>query len=101
MDKKKKRFIFEEMFLLQLFVLRQKISLQKETALKITFNKELIQKFVDKLPFKLTEAQRKSAWEIIHYDFIQPSPTVLTAGGYIISVMHVKQILSLTFLFYF
>jgi len=64
-EEAKKRFIFEEMFLLQLFVLRQKISLQKEIAFKITFDKNLIQKFVNKLPFKLTNAQRKSAWEII------------------------------------
>jgi ATP-dependent DNA helicase RecG len=64
-EEAKKRFIFEEMFLLQLFVLRQKISLQKETAFKIAFDKELVQKFVNKLPFKLTNAQRKSAWEII------------------------------------
>jgi len=61
----KKRFIFEEMFLLQLFVLKQKISLQKEKALKIDFDKNLIQKFVKKLPFKLTNAQRKAAWEIL------------------------------------
>lgn len=64
-EEAKKRFIFEEMFLLQLFVLKQKIALQKENALKIPFDKNLIQKFVNKLPFKLTEAQRKSAWEII------------------------------------
>jgi ATP-dependent DNA helicase RecG len=64
-EEAKKRFVFEEMFLLQLFVLKQKIALQKENALKIPFDKELIQKFVNKLPFKLTEAQRKSAWEII------------------------------------
>ena len=64
-EEAKKRFAFEELFLLQLFVLKQKISLQKETAFKIIFDKNLIQKFVNKLPFKLTNAQRKSAWEII------------------------------------
>jgi ATP-dependent DNA helicase RecG len=64
-EEAKKRFAFEELFLLQLFVLKQKISLQKETAFKITFDKDLVQKFVNKLPFKLTNAQRKSAWEII------------------------------------
>jgi len=61
----KKRFIFEEMFLLQLFVLKQKISLRKESAFKIEFDKNLIQNFVNRLPFKLTDAQRKAAWEII------------------------------------
>jgi len=64
-EQAKKRFIFEEMFLLQLFVLKQKISLQKENAFKIDFDKDLIQKLVNRLPFKLTDAQRKAAWEII------------------------------------
>ncbi|MDP2930598.1 MAG: DNA helicase RecG, partial [bacterium] len=64
-EEAKKRFAFEELFLLQLFVLKQKISLQKEIAFKVAFDKNLIQKFVNKLPFRLTNAQRKSAWEII------------------------------------
>lgn len=61
----RKRFAFEELFLLQLFVLKQKKKLQKENAFAIPFNKELIQSFVKKLPFTLTNAQRKAAWEII------------------------------------
>lgn len=64
-DEAKKRFAFEELFLLELYVLRQKIKLQKENAFKVPFNKNLIQKFVKSLPFALTEAQRKSLWEII------------------------------------
>lgn len=64
-EQAKKRFAFEELFLLQLFVLRQKQKLQKEKAIKIPFNKSLIQSFVKGLPFTLTNAQRKSAWEII------------------------------------
>ena len=64
-EEAKKRFVFEEMYLLQLFVLRQKIALQKENANVIPFDKDLIQKFVNRLPFKLTNAQRKAAWEII------------------------------------
>jgi len=64
-DEARKRFSFEELFLLQLFVLRQKNKLQKEKAIKIPFDKNLIQSFVNSLPFKLTDAQRKSAWEII------------------------------------
>lgn len=61
----KKRFSFEELLLLQLFVLRQKKKLQKENALIVPFNKILVQSFIKKLPFRLTEAQRKTAWEII------------------------------------
>jgi len=64
-DEAKKRFAFEELFLLQLYVLKQKLSLQKENAFKIPFDKNLIQSFVKQLPFTLTEAQRKAIWEII------------------------------------
>jgi len=64
-EEAKKRFAFEELFLLQLFVLRQKQKLQKENASSIPFDKNLIQSFVEKLPFKLTNAQRKASWEII------------------------------------
>jgi len=63
-EEAKKRFTFEELFLLQLFVIKQKLKLRKENAFSIPFNKNLIKKFVDSLPFKLTDAQRKSAWEI-------------------------------------
>ena len=64
-DEAKKRFAFEELFLLQLFVLKQRKKLQKENAFNIPFDKDLIQSFVKKLPFELTNAQRKAAWEII------------------------------------
>ncbi|HUT96075.1 MAG TPA: ATP-dependent DNA helicase RecG [Candidatus Paceibacterota bacterium] len=64
-DEARKRFIFEELFLLQLFILKQKNKLQQEKALKIPFDKNLVQAFVKKLPFELTSAQKKAAWEII------------------------------------
>jgi len=63
-DEAKKRFAFEELFLLQTYVLKQRKLLQKENAFSVPFNKDLIQNFVKKLPFTLTNAQRKSAWEI-------------------------------------
>ena len=72
-DEARKRFAFEELFLLQLFVLKQKINLQKKNAFKIPFDKNLIQKFVKSLPFELTNAQRKSLWEIIQ-DLEKPEP---------------------------
>jgi ATP-dependent DNA helicase RecG len=64
-DEARRRFIFEELFLLQLFILKQKNKLQQKNAFKIPFDKDLIQAFVKKLPFILTDAQKKSAWEII------------------------------------
>jgi len=64
-EEARKRFAFEELFLLQLFVLKQKNKLQQQSSFKIPFNKDLIQTFVKSLPFTLTDAQRKSTWEII------------------------------------
>jgi len=73
-EEAKKRFAFEELFLLQLFVLKQRKNLQKQNAFSIPFNQNLIQNFVKKLPFTLTNAQRKSAWEIF-LDLAKPEPT--------------------------
>ena len=64
-DEARKRFAFEELFLLQLYVLKQKKLLQKQSAFAVKFDEKLIKSFVDSLPFKLTDAQRKAAWEII------------------------------------
>ncbi|MFA4818025.1 MAG: ATP-dependent DNA helicase RecG [Parcubacteria group bacterium] len=60
-----KRFAFEEMFLLQLKSLQVRNVWQKEQAVKINFDEKLIQSFVSKLPFKLTNAQRKATFEIL------------------------------------
>ena len=60
----RRRMAFEELFLLQLFVLRQKVKRLKDKAQPTPFNEELIRNAVAKLPFKLTISQKKSAWEI-------------------------------------
>ncbi len=60
----RRRLAFEELFLLQVFVLSQKIQRLKERSQPTPFNKELIQNIVAKLPFKLTLSQKKAAWEI-------------------------------------
>jgi len=60
-----KRFAFQEMFLVQLKSLQIRSAWQKEQAVKIKFDEKLVKKFVGKLPFKLTNAQRKSAFEIL------------------------------------
>jgi ATP-dependent DNA helicase RecG len=61
----KDRLDFDEMFLLQLAVLNSRKKLDHERAIAIPFNEALIKGFVSDLPFKLTNAQRKSAWEIL------------------------------------
>lgn len=59
-----KRFAFEEMFLVQIASLQTKLSWEKEQAVKIPFDEKLIKDFVSSLPFELTGAQRKSAYQI-------------------------------------
>lgn len=60
-----KRFAFEEMFLVQLKSLQVRSTWQKEQAVRIKFDEKLVKNFVAKLPFKLTNAQRKSSFEIL------------------------------------
>ncbi len=61
----KKRFSFEELFLIELFVLREKMKIAKEKAQKISLKEDLLKNFVKGLPFQLTPSQRKSAFEIL------------------------------------
>jgi ATP-dependent DNA helicase RecG len=63
--KAQERFSFEELFFIELFVLREKAKLSQTKAFKIPLNLELIKKFVNFLPFKLTDSQKKSAWQIL------------------------------------
>jgi len=63
--KAKKRFAFEELFLLELFVLNKKQELSQLETIPIPINLETIQRFTKSLPFKLTDAQRKSSWQIL------------------------------------
>jgi ATP-dependent DNA helicase RecG len=60
-----KRFKFEELFYLQLENELSRRELLKEKAPKVFFFEKYTKNFVDLLPYKLTEAQRKSAWEIL------------------------------------
>jgi ATP-dependent DNA helicase RecG len=60
----KKRLGFEEVFELSLAALLNKYELAHEHALLIPFKEKLAKDFVAKLPFKLTDAQRKVVWTI-------------------------------------
>lgn len=64
-EKARERLGFEELFQL---VLASQLNRQENTKLtgwKIPFNQPLIADFVKKLPFELTSAQRRAAWDII------------------------------------
>src|SRR3989344_3957918 len=69
----KKRFAFDELFVLQLFMARKRLMITRQKAPKINFYQNLAKEFVDSLPYKLTEDQRKSAWQIIR-DMERPEP---------------------------
>jgi len=72
-EEAQKRFSFEEIFSISLLALREKIRLSKEKAIPVPLNVEVLKKFVSSLPFKLTNAQRKCAWQILR-DMQKPWP---------------------------
>lgn len=64
-EKARSRFAFEELFLIQLAIQKAKLELKSNKAFKLAFLEKQTKDFVDKLPFTLTKAQKKCAWEII------------------------------------
>ncbi|MCK5490326.1 MAG: ATP-dependent DNA helicase RecG [Candidatus Pacebacteria bacterium] len=72
----KRRLAFDELFLVQLYMMMQKKKWQENKGVKIKFDKSLekeVKDFVESLPFKLTNAQRISSWNIIK-DFEKNKP---------------------------
>jgi ATP-dependent DNA helicase RecG len=51
--------------LIELRALKERMKLKKEKAINVPIDLETIQKFVKSLPFQLTSAQKKSAWQIL------------------------------------
>ncbi len=64
-EQAKKRFSYEELLELSLFMMREKMKLKKEKAIAVPINLDLMKEFVDGLPYTLTDAQKKSAWQIL------------------------------------
>lgn len=69
----KRRLGFEEVFELSLASLLNKRENNQQIAEPIPFDEQLAREFVSKLPFKLTDAQRKSVWQI-YQDLQLPNP---------------------------
>ena len=63
-QKAKERFIFESLLFSQLYLLKTKRKVSLLPYPKIKLDIEFLKSFVKALPFSLTEAQRKSLWEI-------------------------------------
>jgi ATP-dependent DNA helicase RecG len=59
------RLKFDEHFLIQLQSQFIRLEIEQNQAPKIEFKKVKTKNFVDSLPFKLTDDQRKAAWDIL------------------------------------
>ncbi|MDP2926691.1 MAG: ATP-dependent DNA helicase RecG [bacterium] len=64
-EKARLRLAFEELFLIELFVLKERVKILQTKAYPIPIDLPSIQRFVKSLPFTLTNAQKKSAWQIL------------------------------------
>ncbi len=69
----KKRFGFEELFLIQISVLKEKLRLKKKKAVSCPMDTELMKDFTESLSFSLTDSQKKAAWQILK-DLEKPTP---------------------------
>ncbi len=63
-EKARNRISFDEVLMLQLGLLKRKQNQQKELGTSISTNEEVLDAFVDRLPFTLTKDQKKSISEI-------------------------------------
>jgi len=72
-ERARERLAFEELFALLLAAWLNKRANMQLIGWEIPFDKDAVRKFVAQLPFKLTDAQRRAAWEIIK-DFERPVP---------------------------
>lgn len=64
-EKARWRFAFEKLFLVHLWNFLQRKNWRENQSLSIPFREQVIKKFVKSLPFQLTNAQRKAAWQIL------------------------------------
>lgn len=69
----KKRFAFEDLFLLQLANLKQRLKMAEEKSFAFDSKLDYLKKRLAELPFNLTHAQKKALWEILK-DLNKPHP---------------------------
>ena len=68
-----KRFSFEELFHILLFILSERKKIASIKAPPIPLQEDLMKRFTSKLPFQLTDDQKKTAWYILK-DMEKPRP---------------------------
>jgi ATP-dependent DNA helicase RecG len=73
LNQAKNRLGFEEVFELTLAALLNKQEFTHEKGLPIPFSEQLAREFVARLPFKLTDAQRKAVWQV-YQDMAKSQP---------------------------
>jgi len=73
LERARDRLGFEEVFVLTLAALRNKYEMQLEQAPAVPFLESVAREFVSHLPFKLTDAQRATTWQIFQ-DIGKPQP---------------------------
>jgi len=71
--KAKERFLFEEIFLIELSVLKQRILINQKKAPSIPLLLSDLKDFLNSLPFQLTLAQKKALFQILK-DLEKPRP---------------------------
>lgn len=69
----KERFAFQDLFFLELQVLKERMAIKRERAIAIPLNLKLVQDFLKSLPFNLTLAQKKATFQILK-DLEKPRP---------------------------
>jgi ATP-dependent DNA helicase RecG len=69
----RQRLVFDEFFLIQMGVLRQRHIWRSQTGRALEVDQELVQEFIQSLPFALTGAQQRALNQILA-DMQQPQP---------------------------
>lgn len=72
-DLAKQRFAFDELLILELSILKEKIKNSQQESIAFPIKLEVIQAFIKTLPFGLTDDQKKAIWRILK-DMETPSP---------------------------
>lgn len=69
----RRRLSFDELFIIQLSNLKLRRELRQEKAVPVVFDQVATVKFIEQLPFTLTQGQKIAGWEIIK-DLAKPYP---------------------------